>query len=378
MDFELDRRPARAATRRPRRGRARVPADAGAGRASPATTTRRAFWKTLVELDWPGLTVPEDDGGSGATAVELVIALEELGRVADPTPFLATTSQYVPLVREACPAGDARRDAARRRLRRRHGRGGLRGRHRAAPAPTATAGCSTAPPASCSTATGPTRWPWSARRPTTGAACFVVPPAADVTADADARVRRHPPRRRRRASTACGWRAERAATGPTWPRRRPGTRGGRRRAGRRPSSAPASGCSTWCSTTSRTATSSACPIGSFQAVKHMAVDVYVAIAAGPGAVPLRGPDHRRGRRPPHRGRVDGQGRRRRLPAHRRPHGIQLFGGLGLHLGERPAALRAPGQGRRAAARVERRAPGAPSPAGRSPAARRHRPAEATA
>src|SRR6187431_818347 len=69
----------------------------------------RAFWKTLVQLDLPGLTVAPDDGGSGATAVELVISLEELGRVADPTPFLATSSQYVPLVREAFPAGDARR-----------------------------------------------------------------------------------------------------------------------------------------------------------------------------------------------------------------------------------------------------------------------------
>src|SRR5690606_30093048 len=37
------------------------------------------------------------------TAVELVITLEELGRVADPTPFLATTSQYVPLVRACAP-----------------------------------------------------------------------------------------------------------------------------------------------------------------------------------------------------------------------------------------------------------------------------------
>ena len=43
------------------------------------------------------------------TAVELVIVLEELGRVADPTPFLATTSQYVPIVR-ACAPGDARRE----------------------------------------------------------------------------------------------------------------------------------------------------------------------------------------------------------------------------------------------------------------------------
>lgn len=66
-----------------------------------------ALWKTFVELDWPTLTVPVGDGGMGMTAVELVIVLEELGRVADPTPFLATTSQYVPLVRESASAGDS-------------------------------------------------------------------------------------------------------------------------------------------------------------------------------------------------------------------------------------------------------------------------------
>jgi alkylation response protein AidB-like acyl-CoA dehydrogenase len=67
----------------------------------------RGLWKTFVQLDWPSLTVPADDGGMGMSAVELVIALEELGRVADPTPFLATTSQYVPVVRE-CTDGDRR------------------------------------------------------------------------------------------------------------------------------------------------------------------------------------------------------------------------------------------------------------------------------
>jgi alkylation response protein AidB-like acyl-CoA dehydrogenase len=60
----------------------------------------RGLWKTFVDLDWPSLTVPAEDGGMGLTAVELIVTLEELGRVADPTPFLATTSQYVPLVRE--------------------------------------------------------------------------------------------------------------------------------------------------------------------------------------------------------------------------------------------------------------------------------------
>jgi alkylation response protein AidB-like acyl-CoA dehydrogenase len=57
------------------------------------------FWKTLVALDWPSLTVPAADGGMGLSTVELAIVLEELGAVADPTPFLATTSQYVALVR---------------------------------------------------------------------------------------------------------------------------------------------------------------------------------------------------------------------------------------------------------------------------------------
>jgi alkylation response protein AidB-like acyl-CoA dehydrogenase len=66
------------------------------------------LWKTYVQLDWPSLTVPVEDGGMGATAVELAITLEELGRVADPTPFLATTSHYVPLVR-TCVDADQRK-----------------------------------------------------------------------------------------------------------------------------------------------------------------------------------------------------------------------------------------------------------------------------
>jgi alkylation response protein AidB-like acyl-CoA dehydrogenase len=64
------------------------------------------FWKTLVQAEWPGLTVPIEYGGTGATPVELSLVLEELGRGADPTPFLATTSQYVALLVE-CPVDDA-------------------------------------------------------------------------------------------------------------------------------------------------------------------------------------------------------------------------------------------------------------------------------
>ncbi len=68
-----------------------------------------ALWKTYVELDWPGLVVPESAGGIGLGAVELVLLLEELGRVADPTPLLGTTSQYLPLVQRC---GDPDQQAA--------------------------------------------------------------------------------------------------------------------------------------------------------------------------------------------------------------------------------------------------------------------------
>jgi alkylation response protein AidB-like acyl-CoA dehydrogenase len=60
-----------------------------------------ALWATLVDLEWPGITVPVEHGGSGATAVELAVLLEQLGWAADPSPFLATTTQHLPLVAEA-------------------------------------------------------------------------------------------------------------------------------------------------------------------------------------------------------------------------------------------------------------------------------------
>ncbi|MGV0794224.1 acyl-CoA dehydrogenase family protein [Mycolicibacterium sp. XJ1819] len=49
------------------------------------------LWKTYLDAGWTELTDPEN-------TVELAIALEELGRATDPTPFLATMSQYAPLV----------------------------------------------------------------------------------------------------------------------------------------------------------------------------------------------------------------------------------------------------------------------------------------
>src|SRR5271166_1796807 len=47
-------------------------------------------WKAYVEHGWTEMNDPE-------SAVELAIVLEELGRATDPTPFLATMSQFAPL-----------------------------------------------------------------------------------------------------------------------------------------------------------------------------------------------------------------------------------------------------------------------------------------
>jgi alkylation response protein AidB-like acyl-CoA dehydrogenase len=48
------------------------------------------LWKAYVDAGWTELTDPEN-------AVELAIVLEELGHATDPTPFLATMTQYAPL-----------------------------------------------------------------------------------------------------------------------------------------------------------------------------------------------------------------------------------------------------------------------------------------
>jgi alkylation response protein AidB-like acyl-CoA dehydrogenase len=58
------------------------------------------LWASMVSLDWPGLAIPEDCGGVGLSFVETAVVVEELGRVIAPGPFLATTTQFAPAVRE--------------------------------------------------------------------------------------------------------------------------------------------------------------------------------------------------------------------------------------------------------------------------------------
>ncbi|GAA3204451.1 acyl-CoA dehydrogenase family protein [Actinocorallia longicatena] len=68
----------------------RAVSDAGADPGPP--------WRAYVKLGWTELTDPSD-------AVELAIVLEELGRATDPTPYLATMSQFAALAPRAAQHG---------------------------------------------------------------------------------------------------------------------------------------------------------------------------------------------------------------------------------------------------------------------------------
>jgi acyl-CoA dehydrogenase len=50
----------------------------------------RALWKEMAGLGWTGITIPEEYGGSGLGHAELGIVLEECGRTLMPEPLLST------------------------------------------------------------------------------------------------------------------------------------------------------------------------------------------------------------------------------------------------------------------------------------------------
>jgi len=60
------------------------------------TGTTEAAWRALVELGWLGLAMPEELGGSGLGTLELVLLLEELGRVVHPGPLSMLVSLAIP------------------------------------------------------------------------------------------------------------------------------------------------------------------------------------------------------------------------------------------------------------------------------------------
>ncbi|MEU6352577.1 acyl-CoA dehydrogenase family protein [Streptomyces sp. NPDC047072] len=58
------------------------------------------LWRVYGDLGWTELTDPAD-------TVELAIVLEELGRATDPTPYLATLTQFAPLAGDSVEPGRA-------------------------------------------------------------------------------------------------------------------------------------------------------------------------------------------------------------------------------------------------------------------------------
>ena len=50
-----------------------------------------AFWDRLAAMGWPGLLVPEEHGGIGLGLVDMVVVMEEMGRLPLPGPFFSSS-----------------------------------------------------------------------------------------------------------------------------------------------------------------------------------------------------------------------------------------------------------------------------------------------
>jgi len=68
--------------------------------ATPEAVTPE-FWSQIAEQGWLGINFSEDDGGSGLGLVDLVVLMEEMGRVVMPGPYLATALLGGAAIREA-------------------------------------------------------------------------------------------------------------------------------------------------------------------------------------------------------------------------------------------------------------------------------------
>ena len=88
-----------------------------AGRAGPAQLRAALsepgsydgeLWRTMVELGWTGLALPEDCGGAGLGWVELCILQEEQGRLLVASPFFATSALAAPLIAASANATQRR------------------------------------------------------------------------------------------------------------------------------------------------------------------------------------------------------------------------------------------------------------------------------
>lgn len=53
-------------------------------------------WRAIAELGWTGLSIPEDQGGSGMGFIDEAVLFEELGRALYPGPYFATIALALP------------------------------------------------------------------------------------------------------------------------------------------------------------------------------------------------------------------------------------------------------------------------------------------
>lgn len=57
-----------------------------------------SVWSEMSELGWPGIFVPEENGGQGLGVVELMIVMEEMGYALAPSPFLSNAAAGLALL----------------------------------------------------------------------------------------------------------------------------------------------------------------------------------------------------------------------------------------------------------------------------------------
>src|SRR5947208_5494756 len=65
---------------------------------------RDDVWRKMAELGWTGLVLPEEHGGAGLDFVDMVVVLEEMGRVVLAGPFFSTLVGSVALLEGGSPA----------------------------------------------------------------------------------------------------------------------------------------------------------------------------------------------------------------------------------------------------------------------------------
>ena len=56
-------------------------------------------WSEMAELGWTGLSIPEEDGGSGMGFLAEAVIFEELARALYPGPYLSTIALALPSLR---------------------------------------------------------------------------------------------------------------------------------------------------------------------------------------------------------------------------------------------------------------------------------------